>query len=324
MRRISEDIRNQQFNHLYVLYGSEDYLRNQYKEKLQKALLGDDTMNLTTFEGKDIDPNQVIDMAETLPFMSDRRVIVVETSGFFKQSQEKLAEYLGQIPDNTYMIFCEKEVDKRSKMYKAAQKNGYISEFGEQDEATLKKWIVSMAGREHKQISNRALELFLEKTGTDMENISKEFEKLSCYTMDKDAIMPEDVEAICTERIQNRIFDMIEAIATKRQKQALDLYYDLLALKEPPMRILFLIARQFNLLMQTLLLLQKRCDNRVIGEKLGINPFIAKKYMAQASKFQLPFLRQALEECVQTEEDVKTGKMTDMIAVELLIIRYSK
>jgi DNA polymerase-3 subunit delta len=90
------------------------------------------------------------------------------------------------------------------------------------------------------------------------------------------------------------------------------------------MRILFLIARQFNMLLQTRVLLQRRCDNRVVGEKLGISPYIAKKYMAQASKFELQFLRSALEECVQTEEDVKTGKMTDTIAVELLIIRYSK
>lgn len=323
MRRINEDIKNQQFNNLYLLYGVEDYLRNQYKDKLKSALAGDDTMNVSCYEGKDIDVNHIIDIAETLPFLAQRRVIVIENSGFFKQSQEKLAEYMGQIPESTHFVFSEKEVDKRSKMYKAAQKYGYVSEFGEQDEATLKKWVLNLVGREGKQISQNALDLFIEKTGTDMENIHKEFEKLACYTMDKTAIMPEDVEEICTERIQNRIFEMIEAIATRKQKKALDLYYDLLALKEPPMRILFLITRQFNLLMQTKALLLKRCDQKTVGEKIGVSPFIAKKYMAQASKFKSETLRQAVIECVETEEAIKTGQMADMIAVEMLIIKYS-
>lgn len=300
-------------------------MRSQYRDKLKCAMTGEEmSMNYNYFEGKDINVDRLIDISETMPFLSDRRVIVVEMSGFFKSSQEKLAEYLKNVPETTYFIFCEKEVDKRSKMYKTLQKEGYISEFGEQDEATLKKWVLSLTGREGKKISKAALELFLEKTGTDMENIQKEFEKLACYTMEREAIMPEDVEAVCTERIQNRIFEMIEAVAAKRQKRALDLYYDLIALKEPPMRILFLIARQFNMLMQTKVLLGKRCDNRTVGEKLGISPFIAKKYMAQAGKFELSFLRGALEQCVQTEEDVKTGRLADVIAVELLIIQYSK
>ena len=323
MRRINEDIKNQQFNHIYLLYGVEDYLRGQYRDKLQKALAGEDTMNYSFFEGKDIDVNGLIDLAETMPFLAERRVIFIENSGFFKQSQEKLADYLKQVPESTYFVFCEKEVDKRSRMYKAVQKNGYISEFGEQNEETLKKWVLSLVGKEGKKISTAALTLFLEKTGTDMENIRKEFEKLACYTMDRDAILPEDVEMICTERIQNRIFDMIEALSAGNQKKALDLYYDLLSLKEPPMRILFLISRKFNMLLQTKALLLKRYDNRGIGEKLGISPYIANKYRAQAAGFEIGFLRKALEDCVQTEEDVKTGRLSDMIAVEMLIITYS-
>lgn len=324
MRRINEDIKNGQFNHIYLLYGTEDYLRGQYRDKLRRAMIEDDSsMNYNYFEGKDVDVAKVIDISETMPFLSDKRVIVIENSNFFKTSQEQMAEYLKNVPEDTYFIFCEKEVDKRSKMFKTVKNEGYISEFGEQDEATLKRWVLSLVGKEGKQISARALELFLEKTGNEMENIQREFEKLACYTLEKDAIMPEDVEMICTERLQNRIFEMIENIAHKNQKKALDLYYDLIALKEPPMRILFLIARQFNLLLQTKVLLQKRYDNRVIGEKLSLSPFIAKKYMAQAVKFDLSKLREALEACVQTEEDIKTGKMTDLIAVELLIIQYS-
>ena len=81
----------------------------------------DDNMNFTTFEGKNINPKEVIDLAETLPFFADRRVILIEDSGFFKSSCEDLAEYLTQVAPATHFIFVEEEVDKRSKMYKTVK-----------------------------------------------------------------------------------------------------------------------------------------------------------------------------------------------------------
>lgn len=83
-----------------------------------------------------------------------------------------------------------------------------------------------------------------------MENLEKELEKLFCYCMGKEEIEISDIEAICTTQITNKIFDMVEAVAMKNQKKALDYYYDLLALKEPPMRILYLLTRQFKLLLE--------------------------------------------------------------------------
>ncbi len=192
-----------------------------------------------------------------------------------------------------------------------------------QNEATLKKWILGILKREGKQITEPALNYFLEKTGTDMENIRKELEKLMCYCMEKEAVREQDIEAICTKRVSSHIFDMINAIAEKQQKKALDLYYDLLALKEPAMRILFLITRQFNMLLQVKELKGKGYDNKTIGVKVGLSPFIAGKYVTQAAKFRAADLRTALEACVEAEESVKTGKMNDIMSVELLIVRYS-
>lgn len=167
------------------------------------------------------------------------------------------------------------------------------------------------------------MNLFLTKAGTDMENIASELEKLICYTTGRDIIEDTDVEAVCTVRVQNQIFDMVNAIAEKKQKKALNLYYDLLSLKEPPMRILFLIARQFNLLLQVKELSVSIHDNRVIGEKTGLHGFIVGKYVAQAKHFKSAVLRQAVEDCVSAEESVKTGKMNDRMSVELLIVKYT-
>ena len=147
-----------------------------------------------------------------------------------------------------------------------------------------------------------------------------ELEKLICYCLDREVITDEDVEAVCTTRISNHIFDMINAIADKQQKKALDLYYDLLALKEPPMRILFLIARQCNLLLQAKELKLKGHDQRSIASKIGVPPFAAGKYLAQASRFKTEKLRNAVTKCVEAEEAVKSGRMNDILSVEILIM----
>ena len=125
MKTLNEDIKTQNFRQAYLLYGEEDYLKNQYKNRLRRALLPeDDTMNFSSYEGKGIDVRQVIDQAETLPFFADRRVILVEQSGFFKNACPELADYLPQMPPETVMIFVEDEVDKRGRLYKAVKQAG--------------------------------------------------------------------------------------------------------------------------------------------------------------------------------------------------------
>ena len=324
MKKLSEEIKSGQLKQVYILYGEEAYLRNQYKDKLKNALLGEgDSMNFHYFEGKDVRPGEVIDLAETMPFLAERRVIILENSGLFAHGGEELAEYLSAPSETAYFVFVEPTVDKRSKLYKAATAKGRAIEFGVQDEAVLKRWILGFLKKENKNITERDLNLFLDKTGSDMENIRGELEKLLCYCLNRDVITAQDIEEVCTKQVSSRIFDMISAVAERNQNKAMELYYDLLTLKEPPMRIMFLIARQFNLLLQVKELRNKGLDANAIGTKVGLAGFIAGKYVTQASKFKEDDLRRALADCVESEEAVKTGRMNDVMSVELLIVKYS-
>ena len=138
MKQINEDIKRQNFKQVYLLYGEERYLRRQYRDKLRKALSDEnDTMNTHFFEGKDVPVGQIIDLAETLPFLADRRTIFITDSGLFKSGGEKMAEYLSSPSETTFFVFTESEIDKRSKLYKTVQSKGYAAEFATQDENTL-------------------------------------------------------------------------------------------------------------------------------------------------------------------------------------------
>ena len=321
MQRINEDIKTGNFKQIYLLYGEERYLRRQYRDRLKSALCQEgDTMNVHFYEGKDVNVGEVIDLAETLPFFADRRAIFIENSGLFKSGGENMAEYLLAPNETSFFVFTESEVDKRSKLYKTVQAGGCVVEFSAQDESTLKRWIAGVLKKEGKRISESTVNLFLQKTGTDMDNIYMELEKLICYCMERDVVEAIDVETVCTNRISNHIFDMINAIADRQLQHALKLYYDLLALKEPPMRILFLIARQCNMLLQVKEMKAKGFDNKTMGSKLSLPPFVVGKYVTQAGRFRTADLKSAVKKCVEAEEDVKMGRINDVMSVEILIM----
>lgn len=324
MKSLNEDLKTGQFKQLYLLHGEEAYLKKQYKDRFVKAMLPEgDTMNYAYYEGKSTNPKEVIDLAETMPFFAERRLIVLENTGFFKNAAPEFAEYLREMPNTTNMIFIESEIDKRGKMYKSVKDKGRIVELARQDEKTLVRWIMGMAKKENLMMSEAAVRYFLGKVGNDMENIQKELEKLFCYCMNHTEITVADIEEICTTQITNHIFDMVDAVANKEQKKALDFYYDLLALKEPPMRILYLLTRQFRILLEV-----KELDGLGFGQKelasrVGIMPFLVGKYRAQAKSFSAKELRRIVEAGVITEENVKTGRMGDVLSVELFLVQYS-
>ena len=321
MQTLNQDIKEKSFKKIYLLYGDEPFLVGSYKKKLREAITGGDTMNFNYFEGKNPDVKEIISLADTMPFFADRRLILVDGSGFFKSAQEELAAYLPQMPDTTCLVFAQSEVHKRNRLYKRVKELGYAAELNKQDTAQLMRWAAGILGRDGRKISRPVMEYFLERTGDDMENIRMELEKLVCYTMGRDVITKEDVDAVGTVHVTSRVFDMVAAIVAGNTKKAMDLYEDLLTLKEPPMRILFLIARQFNQLLQIKELTAAGKDKGAMASALKVPPFAVGKLTAQARAFTRDQILSWVTLCVETEEAVKTGRLSDRLAVELLIAR---
>lgn len=324
MKVISDDIKKGEFKSVYLLYGEEEYLKKQYRDRLKNAIAGDDTMNYSYYDSDNASVKDIIDVCETLPFFAQKRLVIMENTGFLKSSNDELADYIKHIPDYLVVVMVEKDVDKRNKVYKAVDSVGYICEMKPQTTATLEKWIAGLLAKDNLKISREACDLILDKTGAGMDYIRQETEKLVSYCQGRDVVTVEDVEKVCATQTTSHIFDMISAIANKKQQQALDLYYDLLELKEPPMIILYLIVRQFNGILQVKDLMSRGISGKEIASKIGAAPFVVGKYQAQAKYFEMNTLLDALNECAKTEEAVKQGRLNDRLGVELIIIKYSK
>ncbi len=323
MKTIKKDIKTGNYRRAYLLYGTEGYLKRLYRDKLKQGVLaGGDEMNFSYFEGKGIDGTQVVHMGQTLPFFADRRLILVENSGWFKGANP-IADAIGELPETTVMVFAEEEVDKRNKLYKAVKECGYICEFKAMGERDLKLWAAGLLKADGKKITDGVMGYFIEKVGTDMENIRTEIEKLVAYTYGRDVVTQKDIDEVCTEQITGRIFQMMDQIALQNPKNALELYHDLLLLREKPMSILFLMLRQFNILMQVKQLNTEGMPNADIAAKAGIPPFAVGKYLSQARAFSAQVLKEAVRFGVATETQVKSGQLNEQIAVELMLIQLS-
>ena len=307
MKKLNEDFKSGKFEQVYLLYGEEGYLKKQYKKRFIKAMIPEgDTMNYAHYEGKNIPVKEVIDLAETMPFFAEKRLIVFENTGFFKTAAgAELADYIKEMPETTYFIFVEEALTM-------------------QDEEVLKRWIGQILRREGKEMSGATISYFLGKVGTDMENIQRELEKVICYGIDKATLTREEIDAVCVTQLSNHIFDMVDAVATGNQRKALDLYYELIALKEPPMRILYMLTRQYRSLYFVKALMNQGYGKKEIASKAGLHPFVVGKSMVQCKRFRMGQLRQSMEEGAGLEQAVKTGTLSENLAVELFIVKQSE
>ena len=325
MKNINHDIETKEIKQFYLLFGAEDYLKRQYKDKLVEALVDpEDNMNLNYFEGSGINLQNVLELGETLPFFTDNRVIVLENTGLLKKVSEDIEKRMESFPDSTHVIFIEKEVDKRNRLYKWIGKAGYVSEMNTPDEKMLLTWVKGLCKAEGKQIEEAAIFYFVEHMGTDMMLLKNELEKLFCYRLDQEVITVNDIREICISQSTDKMFDMLDAIGNKNQERALLLYHDLLALREPAMRILYMFTRHFHILMRISLLMAEGKNNKAIASLCGIPPFSVKKYAAQAGRYSYETLCGMVEKCQTTDQGIKTGMVQDTVGVELLIVEFSK
>lgn len=325
MKILRQDIDSRQFKKVYLLCGEEDYLKKQWRDNLIDALLPEaDTMNLTRYAGKGLELSEILSMSQTLPFFADKRVLVLEETGFFKNAAEGLAEGISELPDTTCMIFVESEVDKRSKMFKTVKKEGYAAELNTPDAKMLVSWLGNLCKREGKQIDGKTASYIIEQCGTDMLLLSHEMEKLFSYAYERAAITVADVDAVCVNQVTGKIFEMMDAITMRQRQRTIMLYRDLLALREPALRILALLTRQIRILTE---IKGMQTDGVAFGDlasKAGVPPFTVKKYVSQAKNYTYSDLLAMYEACQETEGQIKSGGIGDVIGVELLIVGFSK
>ena len=323
--RITEDIHNRTFARLYVLYGDEVYLKDQFKNNLKNALMpANPSMNYSVYAGKKIDVKALCQMAETMPFLSEHRLILIEDSGFFKSASEPMIDLISALPDTVRLIFSEETVDKRGRMYKAAVKEGFAGEFTTPDDDTLRRWLVQMARGGGHALQKADAQLMINWCGNDMFCLRNEMEKLISYVPAGKPVTAQHIRDICTRQLKDTIFQLTEAIAAGSRDRAFGAYRDLLGLETQPSQILYMLRREFKLVWQTKALHHQGEYDQDIARKARIHPAFVGRYLRTQESFNEQMLADIMEELTEIQARVHTGRADARCALECFMMEHTK
>ena len=321
---INNHIESHSFSRIYLFFGEEQYLVKQYVNNLVDAVMPDrNSMSFSHYVSDKCDVNSICSDAVTMPFFDEFKVALIEDSGYFNSSNEKIKDMIPEIGEQNILIFCEMNVDKRTSTYKTAAKYGTVLEFNTPKEDDLIKWVIGRFTKENIRIQNGVPEVLVSLAGDNMLNLSNEVEKLCCYVMDKGTVTHDDLSVMCSSRIEDKIFEMCDAIGQHDSKTAISRYNDLVALKTQPMAIISMISRHFRILAQ-LSFIQSGKDSKLSAkekaELVGIKSFAVKKYLPQLKNQTTAELLKKSELCLAADYAVKSGSMSDTNSAEKLIL----
>ena len=338
-RKLIADLKKGLLQPAYLLHGEEGFLVHHYAQAIEAACIKKDSQIAEykeVFEGPIPTPD-IIMAANTLPFFASHKLILLKDTKLFvtgrKADAEKMAAYLPHIPPETTLIFIEKEVDKRGKLFKEISKTGLALDCQRPDGATLSKWVLRTLKDNQKHMAPPTVATFIQTVGSDMYRIANELEKLMAYVDVIEggneapvvaSITEDHIWHICTPTLESRIFDLIKAMLRGQLASALTMYRDMLLMKESPLMVLSMIIRQFRIIYLSKCAKEQGMTVYQAASLLKLRDFMVSEALTQGSRFTTGDILSILRHCLETDVQIKTGGIAPELGVEMLMIKYGQ
>lgn len=308
---------------VYYIYGTDDYLVEEALKAIKASALtgGFASMNYHVYEGKGLDPADVIATASTLPAFSEKRLILVKGAEALKAAQEKdLIEYIKDPLETTCLVFISGAVkaDKSSAFFKLLGEKGFLKACNRLSDGEILRWIKEDARKQGKAISDTAAKKLLEVAGTRLRDIKGELDKIVLFVGDKNNIEDSDVEDSGLDCREESIFNLSDAIGAKDVKRAFKVY-DKIS-DEEPIKVLGAISRQIRTLLKIKALQAKGVPAQRFPSILGLFPKHAEDYTKRSRQFSLAELKKAIGKLSQADSDLKTGRVPAVVVLPRLIM----
>ncbi|MCA1031819.1 DNA polymerase III subunit delta [Bacillus timonensis] len=329
-------IKKKEFSSIYLLYGTENFLINETKELIVNGILPEEErdFNLSQYDLEETAIEVALEDAETLPFMGEKRVIIVKNPYFLTAEKgkekvehniQKLEEYIkAPSPYSHFIIIAPYEkLDERKKITKLLKKEAETVETNSLSDSDLRLWINERTTINQVTISNAAVQKLLQLTGSNLMVITNEVDKLSLYVGQYGEIDEEVVRLLVARSLEQNIFELIEHAVNRKLSEALRIFYDLLNQNEEPIKILSLLASQFRLIYGVKELSQKGYGQQQIATTLKVHPFRVKLAAGQAKMFSSKELTNIIEQLAEADFDMKNGKMDKQLILELFLMKLA-
>jgi DNA polymerase-3 subunit delta len=324
---------------LHVLIGEDDFSIRQSLEEIKKGI-GDPTAlmtNTTIINGQHITLDQLRSVCETVPFLAEKRLVIVE--GLLERfeprgkSDRKKANHLteqpneyksiidciSQIPDFTELVLVDGRINNRNPFLRELSAVAPVRSFPLLKEARLRQWVERRVTEAGGSISPRAVDLLVSFVGSDLWIMAKEVDKLVLFVGGR-CIEEEDVRAVVSCAQEANVFAMIDAILEFRAGVAQELLQQLLKQGAAPAQLLVMLSRQVRIILQIKEMRSRRKSRNEIQNKLGLtSDFVLRKAWEQADKYTPARLREVYHRLLEADLSIKTGKYDGELALNILI-----
>jgi DNA polymerase-3 subunit delta len=332
-REIMQEIKKGVFHPVYVLYGTEQLLMREVVEALEQAVNPDDPLNTLRFHADETPIQTAVREAETLPFLTDKRLVIVQNVTLFTGSKparndhdpDALLRYLENPSPTSILVmtvFADK-LDERKKITKAAQKNGKVAAFLPLKEQELRDWILAKTRKLGVSITPDAVARLILVCGSNLTFLSNELEKMSLYAGAEGTIDEETVNLLGSRTLEQDIFVFVDEVVRQRTEKAVRLMGDLLKSKQSPIYLLFMITRQIRMMLQVKIQSGRGLSVQQIAQQIGAHPYACKIAGEQAKRYSREQLEALIVKLGEIDYQIKTGKIEDRHALEMFLLTMS-
>ena len=307
-----------------LFFGADDLARSEALAVYRDAIPADVAdLNISLLEGRKLKLPALAAACESMPFLADRRLVVVEGALKYLKAgdaREAVRAYLAQVPDTVDLIFVEgDDFDKRSSLFTALKKTADVREFQPRQGADLQRWLTQRARSLDVRLLPEAGALLVEFAGNEGRALLSELRKLAAYAGPGGTIGADAVRLLVPDTGETSVFEFIDALASRRMPVALRLLRQLFDDGAAPTYLLFMAGRQVRVLLGVAELAARRMPPDAIAAELGQKPFVVRKALAQAGGYDRGALLRLHDRLVELDHWSKTGRIEADAALELLV-----
>ncbi len=327
--KLKQQIKDGTLAPLYLLCGEETFLREMYVGRITECVPdgGFAEFNHITLSGSDIPFSEYDDAWESFPMMTDKKLIYIKDSEIFsskrtsggpstEEKKEFWLEKFGRISDDTVVVFDEESVDKRSALYKAAAKAGEVVEFNYLSEADLVTWVIKQCLDAKKRIAKENAYYLVTLCDPGLGNVNNELKKLLDFCDEE--IYKSDIDRVVSKSMQVIVFELTDAIMAGNTKKAIGTLSDLKTIKENAFTLLYLFLASFEKMLHAKLM--QGAPQGEIASKLGVSPYIARKYIDGAEGFSEDALVWITRRVAEIDLEIKEGRIAEWTALEQYVM----
>lgn len=324
-RELEKQIQGRHVGGVYLFDGTEEYLKQRALSDMIRVVCegGMEELNSTTLENPSA--NELIAACETIPFMSEKRIVVVPDAPYLtgrSEADDKLKDYLVHLPPFCVLVFyCHGKVDARKGLVKQIAKSGAYVTFSAMDENELNAWICAQFKEAGKNCSQQVASQLVFVAGSDATLLMGEIGKLVGHSGEAPEITMEDIQAVTTRSSEYAAFEIVNAVMDNQESRAFALMRDMLAAGESRIGILAMLERQCRMLQHVSIMRYEKKSMNEMTVLLGMKSFVINKYLQQLRQLTPKQVRESVKLCIDTEFRIKSGQLNQEGALEAMMIR---